>query len=205
MTGLADKIRQRLEDGHAREVEGLYAEHRDPRLDPEAALAPAAVLVAITDRPEPGLILTLRASHLRRHAGQIAFPGGRVDEADADEIAAALREAEEEVALNPSHVQVIGTSDRYHTFTGFDIIPVLGVIPPDLPLVPRAGEVETVFEMPLAYALDPANRVTRHVDFEGERRHYYETTWQDFRVWGVTAAILANLSIRLGYDRRNAA
>ena len=197
---LAQRLRAALEEGHRRTNIDL-ADMRDPRISGDIVLAPAAVLVAITDRPEPGLILTERATTLRKHAGQIAFPGGRVDEGDADEIAGALREAQEEVALPPDQVQVIGTSDRYHTFTGFDIVPVLGVIPPDLPLRAQEGEVADWFELPLAYALDPANRVRREAELAGATRHYYEIFWEDRRIWGITAAILANLSRRLDHDR----
>lgn len=197
---LTERLRAALEEGHRREELPL-SDVRDPRIVEEIVLAPAAVLVAITDRPEPGLILTERATTLRKHAGQIAFPGGRVDPGDADEIAGALREAQEEIALPPSAVQVVGTSDRYCTFTGFDIVPVLGVIPPDLPLRAQAGEVASWFELPLAYALDPANRIRREVEYAGAMRAYYEIFWQDRRIWGITAAILANLSRRLGHDR----
>ncbi|BBF70440.1 CoA pyrophosphatase [Sphingomonas bisphenolicum] len=196
---LAQRLRAALEEGHRRE-DLAPDDMRDPRIDGEIALAPAAVLVAITDRAEPGLILTERSSRLRKHAGQIAFPGGRVDAGDADEIAGALREAQEEIALPPDRVQVIGTSDHYHTFTGFDIIPVLGVIPPDLPLRAQESEVADWFELPLAYALDPARRVRHAVEYEGRQRHYYEIYWEGRRIWGITAAILANLSRRLGHD-----
>ncbi|MEC3911131.1 CoA pyrophosphatase [Sphingobium sp. CR2-8] len=197
---LAQRLRAALEDGHRRD-DILLSDMRDPRISGDITLAPAAVLVAITDRPEPGLILTQRSSALRKHAGQIAFPGGRVDDGDADEIAGALREAQEEIALPPAQVDVIGTSDRYHTFTGFDIVPVLGVIPPDLPLHAQESEVAEWFELPLAYALDPANRMRREIEFAGAMRHYYEIMWEGRRIWGITAAILTNLSRRLGHDR----
>ena len=198
---LAERLRLALAQGHEREIFLSPADVRDPRIQGDIVLAPAAVLVAITDRPEPGLILTERSAMLRKHAGQIAFPGGRVDESDADEIAGALREAEEEIGLPPRLVDIIGTSDRYHTFTGFDIVPVLGVIPPDLPLTPQADEVADWFELPLAFALDPANRLKHSMDFQGVERHYYEIMWENRRIWGITAAILANLSRRLGHDR----
>lgn len=197
---LAERLRAALEEGHRAEALPQSA-MRDPRIVEDITLAPAAVLVAITDRPEPGLILTERSNALRKHAGQIAFPGGRVDPGDVDEIAGALREAQEEIALPPEVVRVIGTSDRYCTFTGFDIVPVLGVIPPDLPLRAQESEVASWFELPLAFALDPANRIRREIEFAGEARSYYEIYWQDRRIWGITAAILANLSRRLGHDR----
>ncbi|HEX7742745.1 MAG TPA: CoA pyrophosphatase, partial [Sphingobium sp.] len=160
---LAERLRTALAEGHEREVGLVLSDMRDPRIDGDILLAPAAVLVAITDRPEPGLILTERSATLRKHAGQIAFPGGRVDAGDADEIAGALREAQEEIGLPPHLVDIVGTSDRYHTFTGFDIVPVLGVVPPDLPLMAQAEEVADWFELPLAFALDPTNRVRKAI------------------------------------------
>lgn len=194
---LAQRLRRKLEAGHALD---LPVQMEDIRVNRNDTLAPAAVLIAFTDRPEPGVILTQRASHLRNHAGQVAFPGGRIDTGDAGAVGAALREAEEEIALPPSQVEVIGESDRYRTFTGFDIVPVLGVIPPDLPLVPHEAEVEALFEVPLDFLLSPANRTRKEIEFQGSIRHYYELLWGDFRIWGVTAAIIANLSRRLGYD-----
>lgn len=199
---LARRLRNTLEAGHAREMTVRGA---DVRLIDAASLAPAAVLIAITDRPEPGVILTRRASHLRKHAGQVAFPGGRLDEGDANPIAAALREAQEEIALAPHHVEIIGVSDRYRTWTGFDIHPVLGIIPPDLPFAPHEAEVEALFEVPLDFLLSPANRAKKELEFEGGIHHYYEIMWEEHRIWGVTAAIIANLSMRLGYDDGTAA
>jgi 8-oxo-dGTP pyrophosphatase MutT (NUDIX family) len=201
---LAERLRAALTEGHARDIGFSDGDTRDSRIDDTLILAPAAVLVAITDRPEPGLILTQRSATLRKHPGQIALPGGRLDPGDADEVAAALREAHEEIALPPDQVDVIGTSDRYHTFTGFDIVPVLGVIPPDLPLRVQESEVHDWFELPLAYALDPSRRVRQSLVLEGMERHFYEIAWQERRIWGVTAAILVNLSRRLGYDRQSA-
>lgn len=198
---LAERLRSALKQGHEREIGLIPSDTRDPRIDGDIVLAPAAVLVAITDRPEPGLILTQRSAGLRKHAGQIAFPGGRVDEQDPNEIAGALREAQEEIGLLPGMVDIIGTSDRYHTFTGFDIVPVLGVIPPDLPLFPQESEVAELFELPLSFVLNPANRNRRTIEFQGSERQYYEIFWEGRRIWGITAAILANLSRRLGHDQ----
>jgi len=158
---------------------------------------PAAVLVAITDRSTPGLILTQRPDHMRKHAGQIAFPGGRVDPEDADVVAAALREAHEEIALDPALVQVFGTSDVYHTGTGYHITPVLATIPADLPLRPNEGEVADVFEVPLDFVLDPANQQHKSGEWQGIIRHYYEIQWQDRRIWGATAGMLVNLARRI--------
>jgi 8-oxo-dGTP pyrophosphatase MutT (NUDIX family) len=157
----------------------------------------AAVLVAITDRPEPGLILTQRPDTMRHHPGQTAFPGGRIDPGDVDAVAAALREAEEEVELPRAAVELVGTLDPYRTITGYDIVPVLGVIAPDLPLVPHVREVAAVFEVPLGFVLDAANHGTQTVMFEGDERTYIEIMWGERRIWGATAAMLVNLGARL--------
>ena len=174
----------------------LVGDHRDL----PATLADAAVLVAITDRAAPGVILTRRTEHLRRHPGQIAFPGGRVDPGDEDAVAAALREAEEEIALPRAAVEVIGTADRYRTGTGFDITPVIGVVPPDLPFVAAEAEVASVFEVPLAFLFDPANQVEASAVWQGAQRRYYEIVWGERRIWGVTAGIIVNLSRRLQWS-----
>nr|WP_244935352.1 CoA pyrophosphatase [Sphingomonas japonica] len=165
-----------------------------------ASLAPAAVLIAITDRARPGVILTQRTQELRSHAGQIAFPGGRVDPGDTDVVAAALREAEEEIALPPSAVTIIGPTDRYRTVSGFEVTPVVGVIAPDLPFTPQPGEVGDVFEIPLDHLLDPANHLQGSIEWQGRERHYFEIFWQQRRVWGATAAMLINLSQRLRWS-----
>lgn len=161
------------------------------------ARTPAAVLVAITDRPEPGLILTQRPAHMRKHPGQIAFPGGRIDGADADATAAALREAQEEIALAPAIVRVFGTSNPYQTRTGFHITPVIATIPADLPLRPNAGEVDDIFEVPLAFVLDRANQVERSGEWQGAMRRYYEIIWRERRIWGATAGMLVNMTRQL--------
>ena len=156
----------------------------------------AAVLIGVTDRTDPGVILTVRRDDLRTHAGQVAFPGGRIDPGE-DSAAAALREAWEELNVDPNSVTVVGTLDPYCTVTGFVVVPVLGVVAPDLPLVPHDREVADWFEAPLAHLVDPANHLRRSVLFEGRRRDYYEIVWEDRRIWGATAAMLVNLSRRL--------
>ena len=166
---------------------------------PETAATPtaAAVLVPVTDRAEPGLVLTQRTEHLRNHAGQIAFPGGRADPGDVDLVATALREAEEEIGLSPHAVTVVGLADRYRTVTGFEVTPVLGVIPPGLTLYPSEAEVANLFEVPLAYVLDPAHHRRVSAPWRGQTRHFYEILWNDRRIWGATAAMIVNLSRRL--------
>lgn len=171
----------------------------DTRRAVQGAGTPAAVLIAITDRPEPGLILTQRPETMRRHPGQVALPGGRVDPGDIDAIAAALREAEEEVALPRAEAKIVGALEPYRTITGFDIVPVVATIPPDLRLVADDREVAAVFEVPLSFVLDRANFAEQHVMFDGSQRSYIEAMWGERRIWGATAAILANLSARLAW------
>ena len=194
---LAERLARRLA-GSAGGTAALAGD--DIAVGEEVPVAAAAVLVAVVDRDQPGVILTQRADTLRRHAGQVAFPGGRVDADDRDAVAAALREAEEEIALPPHAVSVVGVSDRYRTGSGFDIVPVIGVIPPDLPLLPAEAEVAAVFEVPLAFLLDPRNQVEGVADWRGHPRRYYEIRWQDRRIWGATAGIVVNLARRLQWS-----
>lgn len=191
---LADRLRAALRSSADDEllVGDLPEERTKASMD-------AAVLVAITDRPQPGVILTVRREHLRTHAGQIAFPGGRLDEGE-DAIAAALREAQEEILLDPAVVEVVGPVDRYLTVTGYVVTPILAAIPPDLPLEPHEHEVADWFEAPLAYLLDPTNQQQRSALFQGRERHYYEIDWNGRRIWGATAAMIVNLSRRLEWS-----
>jgi 8-oxo-dGTP pyrophosphatase MutT (NUDIX family) len=195
VTTLLQRLTQVFEAGHARDVDLLV-----DAMAPPDDLRPAAVLIAVTDRPEahggPGVLVTHRPHTMRSHAGQAAFPGGKLDPGE-DAVTAALREAHEELGIHPRDVQVIGATDPFRTRTGYDITPVLGIVPPDLPLRPNPDEVASWFEPPLAYLLDPANRTPRTVEWEGARRTYFEIVWQGHRIWGVTAAIIGNLALRL--------
>jgi len=159
----------------------------------------AAVLIAITDRDKPGVILTVRREHLRTHAGQIAFPGGRVDPGE-DAVAAAIREAQEELALDPGEVSVAGTLEDYRTVTGYLVTPVVGVIRPGLALTPHDHEVADWFEAPLEHLIDPANQQVQTAVFAGSERRYWQIEWQGRRIWGATAAMLVNLSRRLRWS-----
>lgn len=156
----------------------------------------AAVLIAVTDRDEPGVILTVRRDDLRTHAGQVAFPGGRIDPGE-DAVQAAVREAWEELEMPVEKVRPIAALDPYRTITGYRVTPVLAAIPPDLPLKPHQREVADWFEAPLAVLIDPGNHQRQAVLFEGQTRHYYEIAWGGQRIWGATAAMLVNLSRRL--------
>jgi 8-oxo-dGTP pyrophosphatase MutT (NUDIX family) len=194
---LADRLRTKL--GETKDHPVPYANDMRAAVNDAGTQAAvlAAVLIAVTDREEPGIILTQRPESMRRHPGQVAFPGGRIDPGDIDAIDAALREAEEEVALPRDQVDVVGTLQPYRTVTGFEIVPVLSVIPPDLPLVPHDDEVAAVFEVPLGFLLDAASWREQTVMFEGTERRYLEGLWGERRIWGATAAMLANLSARL--------
>jgi len=185
----------RLRDALARPPIEPPLEGDLPELRAQADVA-AAVLIAITDRPEPGVILTVRREHMRTHAGQIAFPGGRIDPGE-DAVAAAVREAHEEVLVPPELVEVVGAIEPYRTVTGYVVTPVLGVLPPDIALEPHEHEVADLFEAPLGYLLDPSNQQLRSALFQGRTRHYYEIVWNDRRIWGATAAMIVNLSRRL--------
>jgi 8-oxo-dGTP pyrophosphatase MutT (NUDIX family) len=165
----------------------------------ESSDVAAAVLVAITDRPDPGVILTVRRENMRTHAGQIAFPGGRIDPGE-DALKAAVREAHEELLLDPAAVNLVDTIEPYRTVTGYVVTPVLGVVPPNLPLTPHEHEVADWFEAPLGFVLDPANQHSRSALFQGQTRHYYEIPWEGRRIWGATAAMFVNLSRRLQWN-----
>ena len=170
--------------------------HGDLPDEPALATVPAAVLVGITDRADPGVILTVRREHMRTHAGQVAFPGGRIDPGE-DSIGAALREAWEELGLDPEAAEIVSATDPYRTVTGYVVTPVLAVVRPDQPLSPHEHEVADWFEAPLAFVLDPANQQCKSALFQGRERHYYEIMWEDRRIWGATASMIVNLSRRL--------
>ncbi|MEP7130663.1 MAG: CoA pyrophosphatase [Sphingomicrobium sp.] len=168
----------------------------EPRVQ---SAVPAAVLIPITDREQPGVILTVRREHMRTHSGQIAFPGGRIDR-DEDPTAAALREANEELLLDPQSADIVGSLDPYRTVTGYIVTAVVALIPPDPTLTPHEPEVAEWFEAPLAHLLDLAHQLRRTGLFAGKERHYYEILWNGRRIWGATAAIIVNLSRRLQWS-----
>jgi len=157
------------------------------------ATRPAAVLVPVVDHAEPGVLLTMRTSDLPSHANQIAFPGGKIDAGDATPLAAALREADEEIGLAARLIEPIGYLDLYLTFTGFRILPVVARVIPNYELKINASEVADAFEVPLAFVMDEANHKRNSRDWKGVKRHYYEMPFGERYIWGVTAGILVNL------------
>ncbi len=194
MSALVDRLRRLHDAGHAAPIADLHQDHRDL---PEA-LRPAAVLAAITERERPGFLLIHRPSNMRAHPGQVAFPGGKIDPGE-NAVEAALREANEELGIDPADVTVIGESDTYHTGTGYAVTPVIAVVPPDLDLRPNPTEVAKWFEAPVDFVFDPANQRRQSAFWQGTERFYLEIMWHEHRIWGVTAAIIANLSRRIAW------
>jgi len=162
---------------------------------PSAALRPAAVLVPLIERAEGmTVLLTQRTAHLSAHAGQISFPGGRIEEADADAVAAALRETEEEVGLPRELVSVIGRLDTYITGTGFEITPIVGIVAPLYTLALDPYEVAEAFEVPLDYVLDRNNHNRTERESAGRTRVFFVLPYQGRNIWGATAGMLVNLA-----------
>lgn len=161
-------------------------------------LRPAGVLIGLLERPGGvQVILTKRSSALKHHPGQIAFPGGKQDDGDADVIAAALREAREEIGLMPDNVQVLGTLPPHETVTGFMVTPVVARVLADFVPVPEPGEVAEVFEVPLDHLMDVGKFSVQSRRWRGTRRHYFTVPWGPYYVWGATARILRGLAERV--------
>ncbi|MEA2990928.1 MAG: hypothetical protein QOG83_3639 [Alphaproteobacteria bacterium] len=165
-----------------------------------SATRPAAVLVPVVDRPEPAVLLTLRTADLPSHPGQIAFPGGKIEAGDASPLAAALREADEEIGLDRGLVDPIGYLDLYLTFSGFRILPAVARVDPGYKVTPNRTEVDDVFEVPLAFLMDAQNHALHSRDWKGVIRRYYAMPFGERYIWGVTAGILRNLYERI-YQR----
>lgn len=173
----------------------------DPDLVPaKADLTPAAVLVPVMAEEVPTIRLTRRSPALRHHPGQIAFPGGRIDAGDADPVAAALREAQEEIGLPPEEATILGTLPPHRTVTGYHVTPVLALVAPFTP-APQVAEVAEVFDVPLAFLADPANYRVEGRRWRGRRRHYYVVPWGPYYIWGATARMLRQLAEGLAATR----
>ncbi|MBK8906442.1 MAG: CoA pyrophosphatase [Rhodospirillales bacterium] len=166
----------------------------NPGLQPSTPLKSAAVLVPLVDY-ESGMsvLFTKRTAHLARHAGQVSFPGGRIEAGDGGPVETALRETEEEIGLAPADVEVIGHLDTYVTRTGFVVTPVVGIVQPPCTLTPDPYEVAEIFEVPLAFLLDPVNHRRCSREFEGVTRHFYAMQYGGHFIWGATAGMLIDL------------
>ncbi|MEM9708339.1 MAG: CoA pyrophosphatase [Pseudomonadota bacterium] len=173
----------------------LNPEHLRPK---NLALRPAAVLVAVVDLPAgPSVLLTKRSSALRHHPGQVACPGGKVDPEDPSFEAAALREAEEEVGLDPERVEVIGRLDPHATVTGFEVTPILGLVRGEIETILETGEVEEAFFAPFDHLMDPSRYRIEGRMWQGHLRRYYAVPWGPYYIWGATARILRRLADRM--------
>ena len=195
MSAVFDRLKQLFDHGHARDVGPLMSDARFADLD---RTADAAVLIAVTEEERPSVLLTQRPRTMRDHPGQVAFPGGKLDEGE-DAVEAALREAWEELAIPREAVRLIGITDRYQTGTGFDITPVLATVPHDLPIRPDPREVESWFACPLDKLMDASQWDRNEVFWKGAMREYLEMDYAGYRIWGVTAAICWNLSRRIAW------
>jgi 8-oxo-dGTP pyrophosphatase MutT (NUDIX family) len=163
----------------------------------EQPVRPAAVLIPVVDHPQPTVLLTQRSAHLNDHAGQISFPGGKIDATDASPLDAALREAEEEVGLIREFVDPIGYLDLYGTSFGFRILPTVARVKPGFTLRVNAAEVDDAFEVPLAFLMDPVNHQVHSKEFRGIERSYYAMPFAERYIWGATAGILRVLYERI--------
>ena len=192
-----------LRDALRRAVETPAAPSSDYDLNndaamPERSLRDAGVLIAVVDAETPRLILTKRSSALKHHPGQISFPGGKVEETDSDVIAAALREAEEEIAL--TGVDVIGCLAPHVTVTGFNVVPVLGLVPEGHVVKADDREVAEVFDVPLSHVMSPANYLIEQRLWRGKARRYFTVPWGPYYIWGATARMLRAMADRMADD-----
>jgi 8-oxo-dGTP pyrophosphatase MutT (NUDIX family) len=183
------ELRRRLATRSAPE----FASYGDEGVGRVGTTAAAVLIPVIAHAGELTVLFTQRTQHLKSHSGQVSFPGGRAEPGDASVEFTALREAQEEIGLAPERVEILGRLPEYHTRTGFRVTPVIGLIQPPLELALDAREVESVFEVPLSFLLDPANRERRTREFQGMTTGFYVFEYEGHMIWGATAGMLVNL------------
>ncbi len=197
---IIEKLAGSFEQSSGRLRSGTEARERgdydlNPGYRPTGALTPAAVLVPlITHAGGMTVLLTQRTDHLHDHAGQVSFPGGRVDEGDGDALAAALRETEEEIGIAPDRVEIVGRLDDYVTGTGYLVTPFVGLLSPPIETEADPFEVADIFEVPLEFILDRGNHGRKSLTWNGALRHFYAMEYGERYIWGATAGMLVNLS-----------
>ncbi len=176
-----------------------HGDHSLNKLDPiSLSLKPAAVLMPIVERPSgPHMILTVRATHLPKHSGQVAFPGGKIEPSDPTPGHAALRETHEEIGIHPDYVELIGALDSYQTGTAYRVLPVLGFVKDGFSFEVEQNEVSDIFEVPLDFILDERNHHIESRKFEGHNRYFYAMHYNNYYIWGATAGMIHNLTDRL--------
>ncbi|MWV27743.1 CoA pyrophosphatase [Aurantiacibacter rhizosphaerae] len=197
MTTLFDRLQRYFDDTQHMGMAGI---RDDSEFVVGKTLRDAAVLIAVTERAEPGVLLTHRPETMASHPGQVSFPGGKLEPGE-NVIEAALREAQEELAIDPAQVRIIGEATTFVTGSGFRLTPVLGLVPGDVEIRPDPREVADWFEAPLRHLLDQDNHKPKIGMFNGNKRPYVEIDWEGHRIWGITAGIIAHLSHRLSIDR----
>ena len=183
------ELRRRLATRGAPE----FASYGDDGAGRVGTTAAAVLIPVIAHAPELTVLFTQRTQHLKSHSGQVSFPGGRAEPGDASVEFTALGEAQEEIGLPPERVEILGRLPEYHTRTGFRVTAVIGLIQPPLELAPDPREVESIFEVPLSFLLDPANRERRTREFQGTTTGFYVFEYQGHVIWGATAGMLVNL------------
>lgn len=193
---LADYEIGRWGSGMARSDRVSRGDHDlNPHMAMPASTKPAAVLVPLVQRDsEITVLLTQRTDHLKDHAGQVSFPGGRVEQSDADREAAALRETEEEIGLARDRIELVGKLDIYMTRTGYEVTPIVGLVNPPFEVTPDPFEVADIFEVPLGFLMEPANQQRMSKQVDGITRHFYAMEYGERFIWGATAGMLVNLS-----------
>ena len=209
---LRERIEANLASVSAQRMRELFAEI-NPHIPDEQLYAfrrkaprkSAAVLIPIIARPEPTVLLTVRSSDMPSHAGEIAFPGGKVQDDDADRVATALREAEEEVSIPRDAVDVIGSLGVHHGGRGFSVTPVIGIVSPDAPIAPCPREVAEIFEAPLSFVADLDNHVTEQHELKGVTYNMFAAPFEGYRIWGLTAGILRSFAETLQHQDLDAA